>query len=262
MISSGSHKLDRIPLLFLPEKFSASQKNKYRSLLALDYDLQKKSSATVVKAKITKVDYVSLKSILAQTLKALVESFGLSETKWQNSNIEFDQSYFWHLWLCATKDGNIADNEARVPFPGQVFEEENQITIGKPAPGHLLLSQSDFRKTVIIAQSSAKSFVDIGMVKEDEIQQFGYSIHLEDYFSSSTSDDPISLVLSGRGKSYNFLLYPHVSDSATAAGGHAVEINEIIPQGNLSTLQGFDLDGTTIDKLIYQIDVLTIGRCL
>lgn len=262
MISSGSHKLDRIPLLFLPEKFSASQKNKYRSLLALDYDLQKKSSATVVKAKITKEDYVDLKSILAQTLKSLVESFGLSEAKWQNSHIEFDQSYFWHLWLCDAKDGNIAGNGAKVPFPGQIFEEKNQITIGKPTPGHLLLSESDFRKTVIIAQSSAKSFVDIGIVKDDEIQQFGYSIHLEDYFSSSTSDDPISLILSGRGKSYNFLLYPRVSDSYAAAGGHAVEINEIIPQGNLFTLKGFDLDGTTIDKLIYQIDVLTIGRCL
>ena len=207
------------------------------------------------------MDYESLKFVLAQTLKALIESFGLSEEKWQNSNIEFDQSYFWNLWLCAAKDGNIADNEAMVPFSGQVFEEENKITIEKPAPGHLFLSQSNFRKTVIIAQSSVKSLVDIGIVKENEIQQFGYSIHLEDYFSRSISDDPISLILSGRGKSYNFLLYPQVSDSSTASV-QAVGINEIIPQGNLSTLKDLCLDRATIDKLIYQIDVLTIGRCL
>ena len=262
MISNDVYELDRIPLLFFPEKFSASQKNKYRSLLALEYDTQKKNSAIVVKAKITQADYASLKSTLAQTLKALVESFGLSEAKWQNSNIEFDQSYFWHLWLCAAKDGNIAENEVRVASLGQVFEEKNQITIEKPALGMLLLSQLNFKKTVITAQNAVKSLVTIGIVQESEIQQFGYSIHLEDYFSSSTSDDPISLILSGRGKSYNFLLYPKDGDISAAASDQVVEINEIIPQGNLSTLQGFDLDGAVIDKLIYQIDVLTIRRCL
>jgi hypothetical protein len=279
---------EMIPLLFLPEEFKAAKKNQLR-ISKSNYEAKITNCATIIKANIAKEDYVKTQLILTQILESLVDSFEISQEKWQNSNIEFDPSYFWKIRLLNPQNSSIADGKIIVNNSGEVFEEENSITIEKIKI--IFLSDGDFAAIKSIGLNSIKSLVDIGIAEEEDFKGFQYVLHLNDYFNRLNSksqpqldlncqqqlqlynQEPISLTLSiynkTHNKEYNFLLYPKADQKTDGqkltfdlAQNNKVSLSEIIPQGNILSQQQLNFDDITRQKLAYQIDVLAINQVL